>query len=168
VVHSRSPSRLTPDASRAPFPQRSPPRLLTAAACGGLRPPPAGRSRRANLHHQHSTTSSGHDLLHRDLHQRSWHTDLHFLGGIRPRQQDQPAEQTNEDEIQQSKRHNPRSCSSQTTPVWRTENPRPRPAAGFSAPTRWRAGPVRARRIQRRHADGRLRRGGRRDGRGPT
>jgi hypothetical protein len=28
VVHSRSPSRLTPDTSRAPFPQRSPPRLI--------------------------------------------------------------------------------------------------------------------------------------------
>jgi hypothetical protein len=28
VVHSRSPSRLPPDASRAPFPQRSPPRLI--------------------------------------------------------------------------------------------------------------------------------------------
>ena len=64
----------TPDASRAPFPQRSPPRLLTAAACGGLRPPPAGRSRRANLHHRHSTASSDHDLLHRTLHQRSWRT----------------------------------------------------------------------------------------------
>src|SRR3954452_19562519 len=47
MVHSRSPSQLTPDASRAPFPQRSPPRLLTAAACGGLQPPPAGRLRRA-------------------------------------------------------------------------------------------------------------------------
>src|SRR5215218_9962022 len=28
VVHSRSPSRFPPDASRAPFPQRSPPRLI--------------------------------------------------------------------------------------------------------------------------------------------
>jgi len=28
------------------FPQRSTPRLLTAAPCGGLRPPPAGRPRR--------------------------------------------------------------------------------------------------------------------------
>src|SRR5512132_1877256 len=28
VVHSRSPSRLPPDTSRAPFPQRSPPRLI--------------------------------------------------------------------------------------------------------------------------------------------
>src|SRR6266542_5007908 len=34
----------------APCPQRSPPRLLTDAACGGLEPPPAGRLRRANLH----------------------------------------------------------------------------------------------------------------------
>ena len=48
-------SHLTP--SRAPFPRRSPPRLLTDAARGGLRPPPAGRPRRANLHLQHSTAS---------------------------------------------------------------------------------------------------------------
>jgi hypothetical protein len=47
-----------------PFPQRSPPRLLTAAACGGLGPPPDRRSRRANLHHQHSTVRDN-DLLHR-------------------------------------------------------------------------------------------------------
>ena len=49
---------LTP--SRAPFPRRSPPRLLTAAARGGLRPPPAGRSRRTYLHHQHNTASEDH------------------------------------------------------------------------------------------------------------
>ena len=30
------------------FPQRSPPRLFTDAACGGLGPPPAGRSRRVD------------------------------------------------------------------------------------------------------------------------
>jgi hypothetical protein len=30
---------------------------FTAAARGGLRPPPAGRSRRANLHHQRNTAS---------------------------------------------------------------------------------------------------------------
>jgi hypothetical protein len=47
VDRSRSPSWPTPDAlTGTPFPQRSPPRLLTAAACGGLRPPPAGRPRR--------------------------------------------------------------------------------------------------------------------------
>ena len=63
---------LTP--SRAPFPRRSPPRLLTAAARGGLRPPPAGRSRRAYPHHQHDTASKDHALLHRNLPQRSWHT----------------------------------------------------------------------------------------------
>jgi hypothetical protein len=48
VVHSRSPSRLAPDALTARlFPQCSAPRLLTDAPCGGLQPPPAGRLRRA-------------------------------------------------------------------------------------------------------------------------
>ena len=57
TVRFRSPSQLIPDPLSARlFPQRSPPRLLTDAACGGLRPPPAGRSRRANLHLWHSTT----------------------------------------------------------------------------------------------------------------
>ncbi len=48
VDRLRSPPWPTPDALTARlFPQRSPPRLLTAAACGGLRPPPARRPRRA-------------------------------------------------------------------------------------------------------------------------
>src|SRR6185437_6873258 len=47
-----------------PFPQRSPPRLLTGAACGGLGSPPARRTRRTYLHHWHSTVHAG-DLLHR-------------------------------------------------------------------------------------------------------
>jgi hypothetical protein len=38
-----------------PFPQRSPPRLLTDAACGGLQPLPAKRLRRAHLHLRYST-----------------------------------------------------------------------------------------------------------------
>jgi len=46
------------------FPQRSRPRLLTDAACGGLGSPPARRAQRANLHHWHSTLH-GADLLHR-------------------------------------------------------------------------------------------------------
>jgi hypothetical protein len=37
-----------PDASRAPFPPRSPRRSSANAAGGGLKPPPAGRLRRAN------------------------------------------------------------------------------------------------------------------------
>src|SRR4029077_7480958 len=37
-----------------PFPQRSPPRLLTIAACGGLEPAPDGRLRRTYLHLLHS------------------------------------------------------------------------------------------------------------------
>src|SRR5262249_20910008 len=40
VVHARSSSRRPPDPLTAgPFPQRSPPRLLTGAACGGLGSP---------------------------------------------------------------------------------------------------------------------------------
>jgi len=42
VVHTRSSSRHPPDPLTAGlFPQRSPPRLLTGAACGGLGSPPA-------------------------------------------------------------------------------------------------------------------------------
>ena len=64
VDRLRSPSWPIPDAlDGAPCPQRSPPRLLTAAACGGLRPPPAGRPRRTTnptgrpLHLRCSTAS---------------------------------------------------------------------------------------------------------------
>src|SRR5437773_1360654 len=65
VVHTRSSSRRPPDPLTAGlFPQRSPPRLLTGAACGGLGSPPARRTRRTYLHHWHSTVRTG-DLLHR-------------------------------------------------------------------------------------------------------
>ena len=65
VVHTRSSSRRPPDPLTAGLlPQRSPPRLLTGAACGGLGSPPARRTRRAYLHHWHSTDRAG-DLLHR-------------------------------------------------------------------------------------------------------
>ena len=65
VVHTRSSSRRPPDPLIAGLlPQRSPPRLLTDAACGGLSAPPARRTRRANPHHRHSTYRSN-DLLHR-------------------------------------------------------------------------------------------------------
>ena len=65
VVHTRSSSRHAPDPLTAGlFPQRSPPRLLTGAACGGLGSPPARRTRRTYLHHWHSTVRAG-DLLHR-------------------------------------------------------------------------------------------------------
>ena len=47
TVRFRSPSWPTPDALTARLsPQRSAPRLLTGAPCGGLQPPPAGRLRR--------------------------------------------------------------------------------------------------------------------------
>ena len=49
--------RSPPDASCAPFPHRSPRRSSATAACGGLKPPTAGRLRRANLHLLHSTVS---------------------------------------------------------------------------------------------------------------
>jgi hypothetical protein len=57
-VRFHSPSRSAPDAvSAASFPRRSPPRLFTGAAHGGLLPPPARRQRRASLHLLHSTDS---------------------------------------------------------------------------------------------------------------
>src|SRR6516162_1780346 len=40
------------------LPYRSPPRLLTEAAYGCLKPPPTGRLRRANLHLSYSMTLS--------------------------------------------------------------------------------------------------------------
>ena len=65
VVRSCSSSRRLPAPVKPGlFPQRSRPRLLTGAACGGLGPPPARRARRANLHHWHSTPHVV-DLLHR-------------------------------------------------------------------------------------------------------
>ena len=54
-------------------PQRSPPRLLTDAACGGLESPPARRPRRTYPHHWHSTDRAD-DLLHHHHHFPSGHT----------------------------------------------------------------------------------------------
>src|ERR1700736_3799614 len=48
-----------------PFPQRSPPRLLTVAACGGLEPAPDSRLRGAYPHLLHSIAPPS---------VRSWHT----------------------------------------------------------------------------------------------
>jgi hypothetical protein len=60
VVHTCSSSRRLPDpVLPGLFPKRSPPRLLTVAASGGLGSPPARRARRANLHHWHSTVRAG-------------------------------------------------------------------------------------------------------------
>jgi hypothetical protein len=57
---------LTPDTLYGvPFPQCSPPRLLTDAAYGGLKPSPARRLRRAYLHLLRSITFGKNDLLHR-------------------------------------------------------------------------------------------------------
>ena len=64
VVHTCSSSHRTPAPLTARrHPQRSPPRLLTDAACGGLESPPARRPRRTYLHHWHSTDRAD-DLLH--------------------------------------------------------------------------------------------------------
>ena len=80
VVHSRSPSRSPPDASRAPFPwcssprliHRSNPRWFTASPCRaaveGLPPSPA-------QHRDHQR-----DLLHRHLQSRSWRTVVGISG----------------------------------------------------------------------------------------
>ena len=73
VVHTCSSSHRTPAPLTARrHPQRSPPRLLTDAACGGLESPPARRPRRTYLHHWHSTDRAN-DLLHRH-HFPSGHT----------------------------------------------------------------------------------------------
>src|SRR4051812_30585409 len=54
-IHALSPCRSVPAGIIVPaFPQRSPPRLLTAAACGGLRSAPDCRTRRALLHLSYS------------------------------------------------------------------------------------------------------------------
>ena len=73
VVHTCSSSHRTPAPLTARRqPQRSPPRLLTDAACGGLESPPPRRPRRTYLHHWHSTDRAD-DLLHRH-HFPSGHT----------------------------------------------------------------------------------------------
>ena len=73
VIHTCSSSRRSPDPLVAGLlPQRSPPRLLTSAACGGLGSPPARRTRRTYLHRWHSTARAG-DLLHHH-HSPSGHT----------------------------------------------------------------------------------------------
>jgi len=60
------------------FPQRSPPLLLTTAACGGLRSTPDCRPRRALLHLSYSyATPCGPALLVTQCHRRSSHDDAH-------------------------------------------------------------------------------------------
>ena len=74
VVHTCSSSHRTPAPLTARrHPQRSPPRLLTDAACGGLESPPPRRPRRTYLHHWHSTDRAD-DLLHHHHHFPSGHT----------------------------------------------------------------------------------------------
>ena len=74
VVHTCSSSHRTPAPLTARrHPQRSPPRLLTDAACGGLESPPARRPGRTYPHHWHSTDRAD-DLLHHHHHFPSGHT----------------------------------------------------------------------------------------------
>jgi hypothetical protein len=54
---ARLPRPCLPGSSSRRFPQRSPPRLLTDAACGGLGLAPDCRARRALLHLSNSCTS---------------------------------------------------------------------------------------------------------------
>ena len=84
VVHTCSSSRRTPcPAPGGTFPYRSRPRLLTSAAYGGLGPPTARRSRRAYLHHWHSTVHVS-DLLHR------FHSPFRTHAGTRRRSPGSP------------------------------------------------------------------------------
>ena len=86
-VFSSSSSRRSPDpVSPGLFPKRSPQRLLTVAASGGLGSPPARRARRATLHHWHSTVCAGGFYVTITL--LSGHTNWYFVGspnGIRTR-----------------------------------------------------------------------------------
>ena len=78
VVHTYSSSHRTPAPLTARHqPQRSPPRLLTDAACGGSQSPPARQPRRTHLHHWHSTDRAD-DLLHHH-HFPSGHTWVPIL-----------------------------------------------------------------------------------------
>src|SRR5712691_3283623 len=74
MVRSRSSSRSLPRHTQLrAFPQRSPPRLLTDAACGGLKPPPAGDFG-GPTSISGATSIRWADLLPRSLLQPSWHT----------------------------------------------------------------------------------------------
>ena len=85
------------------------PGSFTAAACGGLRPPPAwavpeGLPPSPVQHRDHQ-----HDLLHRNLQPRSWHTDLDVLTRrVQPRQP-QPRQQRPHHQVDQLQRHERRS-----------------------------------------------------------
>src|SRR6266536_4079963 len=74
VVHSRSPSRLTPDASRAPFPQRSPPRLIHRSSLRWFKTSPCVGGPGGPTSITGATPHRSLRLLHRNLLQRSWHT----------------------------------------------------------------------------------------------
>jgi hypothetical protein len=71
------------------FPQRSAPRLLTDAPCGGLRPPPAGRPRSPRPHGRFSISDAApHPAVRSSksrLLQRSWsHSQAGFHGVSEP------------------------------------------------------------------------------------
>src|SRR5205823_3006626 len=72
-VNSLSSPSSPPDASSAPFPHRSPRRSSANAACGGLKPPTAGRLRRAKTFIS-CTAPVKKFYLQTELLSRSWHT----------------------------------------------------------------------------------------------
>src|SRR5947209_17934241 len=74
VVHSRSPSRLTPDASCAPFPQRSPPRLIHRSSLRWFATSPCVGGRGGPTSITGAAPHPDSIRLHRSLLQRSWHT----------------------------------------------------------------------------------------------
>jgi hypothetical protein len=74
VVHSRSPSRLTPDTSRAPFPQRSPPRLIHRSSLRWFAISPCVGDRGGPTSITGAAPHRSFRLLHRNLLQRSRHT----------------------------------------------------------------------------------------------
>jgi hypothetical protein len=61
-------------------------------------------------------------LQHRDL--VAQHQDLRVLGRIRARQQHQPTQQPNEDQVQQTNRHKPRSSPTGMATEGRSRKPR--------------------------------------------
>ena len=94
------------------FPQCSPPRLIHRSSPRRFRTSPCmsgpgGPTPSPVQHH-----NQRHDPLHRNPQLCSWRTDLRVLRCLAPAKQDQPAEHPDRDQIQQTRRHEPRSCPS--------------------------------------------------------
>ena len=116
VVHSRSPSRLAPDASCAPFPQCSPPRLIHRSSLRWFRTSPCmsgpgGPTSSPVQHH-----NQRHDLLHRTLQLCSWRTDLRVLPPPLPARQPKQRHDTGDDQEDQLQPHKPKIISRPRSP----------------------------------------------------